>query len=39
MKVTIEISEEMAEAIKTIEDEENLEKAIIAGIQFSIDNF
>jgi len=39
MKITIEIPDEMIEAIQQIEGEENIEKAIIAAIQFDIDNF
>jgi hypothetical protein len=39
MKLEIEIPDEMIEAIKQIEDEEDINKAILAAIQFSIDNF
>lgn len=39
MKIEIEIPDEMIEAICQIQDESDINQAILEAIQFSIDNF
>ena len=39
VKITINIPKNLIEAIKEVEDEDNIQDAIIAAIHYSIDNF